>query len=92
MRKACRPPKCATSPRCSPTSRRRRSARCRSCTIATAGDYRAVGPPVRFDLEPFPYAAPAPALGEHTFDVLAELGYDRDDVDALVAEGVALAS
>ncbi len=58
----------------------------------TAGDYRTVGPPVRFDLEPFLYAAPAPALGEHTFDVLTELGYDRDDVEALVAEGVALAS
>jgi crotonobetainyl-CoA:carnitine CoA-transferase CaiB-like acyl-CoA transferase len=58
----------------------------------TAGDYRTVGPPVRFDLQPFPYPAPAPALGEHTFDVLTELGYDRDDVDALVAEGVALAS
>lgn len=58
----------------------------------TAGDYRIVGSPLRFDLESLPYAAPAPALGEHTFDVLAELGYDRDDVDALVAEGVALAS
>ncbi len=58
----------------------------------TAGDYRRVGPPVRFDLEPLPYAAPAPALGEHTFDVLAELGYGRADVEALVAEGVALAS
>jgi crotonobetainyl-CoA:carnitine CoA-transferase CaiB-like acyl-CoA transferase len=58
----------------------------------TAGQYRTVGPPVRFDLQPFPYRAPAPALGEHTLDVLTELGFDRDHVDALVAEGVALAS
>jgi crotonobetainyl-CoA:carnitine CoA-transferase CaiB-like acyl-CoA transferase len=58
----------------------------------TAGEYRTVGPPVRFDLQPFPYRAPAPALGEHTLDVLTELGFDRDHVDALVAEGVALAS
>jgi crotonobetainyl-CoA:carnitine CoA-transferase CaiB-like acyl-CoA transferase len=59
---------------------------------ATAGDYRVVGAPVRFDLEPFEYAAPAPALGEHTFDVLAELGYGRDDVEALVNDGVAMTS
>ena len=58
----------------------------------TAGDYRTVSPPVRFDLEPFLFASPAPALGEHTFDVLAELGYDRDDVDALVTQGVAMTS
>lgn len=59
---------------------------------ATAGDYRVVGTPVRFDLEPFPYPSPAPALGEHTFEVLAELGYGRDDVERLIAEGVAIAS
>jgi crotonobetainyl-CoA:carnitine CoA-transferase CaiB-like acyl-CoA transferase len=58
----------------------------------TAGQYRTVGPPVRFDLQPFPYRAAAPALGEHTLDVLTELGFDRDHVEALVAEGVALAS
>jgi crotonobetainyl-CoA:carnitine CoA-transferase CaiB-like acyl-CoA transferase len=59
---------------------------------ATAGDYRVVGAPVRFDLEPFPYPSAAPALGEHTMDVLTELGYGRDDVEMLVAEGVAIAS
>ena len=59
---------------------------------ATAGDYRVVGPPVRLDLEPFPYPSAAPALGEHTLEVLTELGYGRDDVERLVAEGVAIAS
>jgi crotonobetainyl-CoA:carnitine CoA-transferase CaiB-like acyl-CoA transferase len=58
----------------------------------TAGDHRVVGPPVRFDLEAFPYPSAAPALGEHTFQVLAELGYDRADVERLLAEGVAIAS
>lgn len=59
---------------------------------ATAGDYRVVGTPMRFDLESLPYPSPAPALGEHTVDVLTELGYGRDDVEMLVAEGVAIAS
>ena len=59
---------------------------------ATAGDHRVVGPPVRFDLQAFPYPLPAPALGEHTFELLAELGYERADVDRLLAEGVAIAS
>ena len=59
---------------------------------ASAGDYRVVGAPVRFDLEPFDYPAPAPALGEHTLEVLTELGFSRADVGSLVAEGVAIAS
>jgi len=59
---------------------------------SAVGDYRVVGPPVRFDLEAFPYPSPAPALGEHTFEVLAELGYERADVERLLAEGVAIAS
>jgi crotonobetainyl-CoA:carnitine CoA-transferase CaiB-like acyl-CoA transferase len=58
---------------------------------STAGDYRIVGPPVRFDLDAFSYPSPAPALGEHTFEVLAELGYDRADVERLLADGVATA-
>jgi crotonobetainyl-CoA:carnitine CoA-transferase CaiB-like acyl-CoA transferase len=58
----------------------------------SAGDHRVVGPPVRFDLQAFPYPLPAPALGEHTFELLAELGYERADVDRLLAAGVAVAS
>ena len=59
---------------------------------ATAGSYRAVGPPLRLDLEPLAYPSPAPALGEHTYEVLTELGLGRDHVDRLVEEGVAIAS
>ncbi len=58
---------------------------------ASAGDYRVVGTPVRFDLEPLPYATPAPALGEHTIEVLTELGLEPDDVARLVTDGVAIA-
>jgi len=54
--------------------------------------YRAVGPPVRLDLEPLAYASAAPTLGEHTVDVLIELGFGPDDVERLLSEGVAIAS
>jgi crotonobetainyl-CoA:carnitine CoA-transferase CaiB-like acyl-CoA transferase len=58
----------------------------------TAGDYRVVGAPVRFDGVRFAHPSAAPALGQHTFDVLMELGFTRDEVDSLIAEGVAAAS
>lgn len=58
----------------------------------TAGDYRVVGSPVRFDREPSPYPAPAPGLGEHSAEVLAELGFDPETVATLVREGVVIAS
>jgi crotonobetainyl-CoA:carnitine CoA-transferase CaiB-like acyl-CoA transferase len=57
----------------------------------SVGDYRVVGAPFRFDLEPFPYPLPAPALGEHTVAILTELGLERADVDALLAEEAAIA-
>ena len=59
---------------------------------ATAGDYRVVGPPVRLGPERFPYPSAAPSLGEHTFEVLHELGFGRDEVERLVADGVAIGS
>jgi crotonobetainyl-CoA:carnitine CoA-transferase CaiB-like acyl-CoA transferase len=58
---------------------------------ATAGAYRVVGTPIRFDGKPSPYSMPSPALGEHTREVLGELGFDRDDVERLVGDGVAIA-
>src|SRR5262249_14315842 len=33
-------------------------------------------------------AVPPPLLGQHTNDVLAELGYDQDEIDALERNGV----
>ena len=59
---------------------------------ATAGDYLVVGPPVRLGTERFPYPSAAPSLGQHTIEVLDELGLPRDEVDWLVAEGVAVTS
>ena len=49
----------------------------------TAGDYVMSGWPVRFDGET-PAVAPAPLLGQHATDVLAEwLKMDTDQIEAL---------
>jgi succinate--hydroxymethylglutarate CoA-transferase len=46
------------------------------------GSYRMVAPPVRCPDEQAP-ARPAPALGEHTEELLRELGYDQPRIRAL---------
>jgi crotonobetainyl-CoA:carnitine CoA-transferase CaiB-like acyl-CoA transferase len=46
-------------------------------------DYRAVGLPIRWDGERPPVARVPPLLGEHTAEVLAELGYDAAAIRAL---------
>jgi crotonobetainyl-CoA:carnitine CoA-transferase CaiB-like acyl-CoA transferase len=48
----------------------------------TRGSYRMVAPPVRCAGEAAP-ARPAPALGEHTEDLLREIGYDGARIKAL---------
>ena len=53
-----------------------------------AGPTRAIGTPVKFSRTPCAVTRPAPELGEHTREVLTEHGYSRDEVDALLAEGV----
>ena len=51
------------------------------------GPVRQMGPPVRFSRTAAAAGRPAPALGEHTDDVLAELGYGSEEVARLRAEG-----
>jgi formyl-CoA transferase len=51
------------------------------------GKYLTVGSPIKFsDLKPEITASPL--LGEHTEEVLAELGYTRDRIDTFRAVGV----
>jgi crotonobetainyl-CoA:carnitine CoA-transferase CaiB-like acyl-CoA transferase len=53
-----------------------------------AGATKALGCPVHFSATPTSVSRPAPMLGEHTREVLADAGYSDAEIDALVAEGV----
>ncbi len=53
-----------------------------------AGRLRQPAPPARFTATPAVAAGPAPGYGEHTDEVLDELGYDAAAIAALRSEGV----
>lgn len=51
------------------------------------GPIRAVGSPVRFSDTPATPSAVAPELGQHTEEVLLEIGYEWDDIERLRTSG-----
>jgi crotonobetainyl-CoA:carnitine CoA-transferase CaiB-like acyl-CoA transferase len=51
-------------------------------------DYRAVGLPIRWDGERPPVTRVPPLLGEHTAEVLGELGYDTAAIQELASRHV----
>lgn len=53
-----------------------------------AGTYRTIPPPERFSATPLDEPTPAPLIGQHGRELLAELGYTTESLDRLEAEGV----
>lgn len=53
------------------------------------GTYRSPAAPARFPGADADRRPPAPRLGEHTREVLAELGYGASEIEAMFAEGAA---
>lgn len=52
------------------------------------GNFQTVASPLRVDGERLALRLRPPALGEHSRVVLAELGYEPEKIDALIADGV----
>ncbi len=53
------------------------------------GEVRQARPAARFSRTPSSVRAPAPKLGEHTQEILQELGYDADTQEAMISAGIA---
>lgn len=54
----------------------------------TAGNIRMVGPPYHFSATPPAIRRPPPLLGEHSDEILAEIGFDQATIATFRAEGV----
>ena len=64
----------------------------RDMVVEPGSGQRALGIPVKLSRTPGSVRAPAPALGQHSVEVLQELGYSADEIEALVRDGVATAA
>ncbi|MEO0960552.1 MAG: CoA transferase, partial [Pseudomonadota bacterium] len=56
-----------------------------------AGAVETLGLPVTFHDTPGSVRRPAPRLGEHTAEVLAEAGFAEDEIEAMLSTGAAVA-
>jgi crotonobetainyl-CoA:carnitine CoA-transferase CaiB-like acyl-CoA transferase len=54
----------------------------------TEGPYRMIGNPLRFSATPPRVRSHTPLLGQHSAELLAELGYDQEAITALTDSGV----
>ncbi len=54
----------------------------------TEGRMRSIGVPTRWSATPAAAQRPAPRLGEHSVEVLAQAGYTRAEIETLLAQGV----
>ncbi|MEX2495566.1 MAG: CoA transferase [Woeseia sp.] len=58
---------------------------------STLGQVKTLGLPIRFTETPVAFDRGAPVLGEHTSEVLAELGYTPAEIEDFIAAGIVLA-
>ena len=63
----------------------------RNMVIEDARGWEHVGNPLHFEDEPPTPTLVLPDLGQHSLEILADLGYDRAALDALVAAGTVIA-
>ena len=60
-------------------------------THAKAGPVKSIGAPVKFHGTSSAASRPAPVLGQHTREVLAEAGYAASEIETMIATGAAVA-
>ena len=51
------------------------------------GKTKAIGPPIKLSNTASPSLLGAPRFGQHTKEVLLELGFDEAEIDAFLSEG-----
>lgn len=56
----------------------------------TEGRIRSIGVPTLWSETPPTPGRPAPLLGEHSIEILDEIGYSAAEIDALVADGITI--
>jgi crotonobetainyl-CoA:carnitine CoA-transferase CaiB-like acyl-CoA transferase len=57
-----------------------------------AGATRTLGLPIKLSATPGRVARPAPLLGQHTREVLAEFGFSASEIETLVHSGAAVSA
>ncbi len=59
----------------------------RTAESKLAGRHRVVVEPLQMSKSPIVYSRPAPDVGEHTEEVMAELGYTPEEIEKMMADG-----